>query len=283
MHRVRQLDAGWRIHSLLSVSVLASGSSGNAIYISTEQTRLLLDAGISGKQISQRLATACQVDGSQITAVLVTHEHVDHVRGLKQILKLSQAPLYTTEGTYAEIVSGISGNHIHKVVRAGEVFSIGDIRITPFAVSHDAEEPVAYRFDAGDESLAVVTDLGFVSDSIKDVIAGCDTYVFESNHDVEMLRAGPYPWSIKRRILGDKGHLSNTDAAEALIDIIGQQEVKVYLAHLSEENNQPDLADLTVSSILQEARSTYQEQVSLLRTSRYEPTILTPVSAKCNA
>lgn len=259
---------------MLSFSVLASGSSGNAIFVATESTRILLDAGISAKQLALRLKQTANLGFSDLSAVLVTHEHVDHVRGLRQVLKQSRAPLHLTEGSWSALASTLEEYPPERLVHSDASYDIGDIRVTPFTVSHDAEEPVAYRFDADGMRLAVVTDLGYVSDHIKSLLEGCDAYVFESNHDVDMLRAGRYPWSVKRRILGDKGHLSNTDAAVALLDVLGDKAVDVYLAHLSEENNQPDLADLTVSSILTEAKAIYGEQVTLHRTSRYEPTPL---------
>jgi phosphoribosyl 1,2-cyclic phosphodiesterase len=268
---------------LLEFSVLASGSSGNSTYIRTETTQILLDTGISKKQLELRLQDTCQANLADLSAVLITHEHIDHVRGLKQVLKHSSADLYMTEGTWSQVSSQVAdknqdsdeqnGDSI-KFVKDEASFVIGDIRVTPFRISHDAEEPVAFRFDTEHESLAVVTDLGYVSDTIKSLLTGCRTFVFEANHDVEMLRAGRYPWSVKRRILGDKGHLSNTDSAIAMIDLLGTQEVDVYLAHLSEENNQPDLADLTVKSVLCEAKALYGEQVSLHRTSRHMATPL---------
>jgi len=262
---------------LLNFSVIASGSTGNAIYIESETTKILLDAGISGKQLQSRMQATCQASFADLSAVLVTHEHVDHVRGLTQAVKLSDAAVYMTEGTWSAVHAGVakvSPPERHNTVRAGDKFVVGDIHVTAFAVSHDAEEPIAYRFDAGEDSLAVVTDLGYVSDAIKDVLYGCKSFVFESNHDVNMLRAGRYPWSVKRRILGDKGHLSNEDAAQALSDILATDEVYVYLAHLSEENNQPDLAELTVQSVLTEIKAAYGEQVYLRRTSRAAATAL---------
>ncbi len=265
---------------MLEFSVLASGSSGNSTYIRTETTQILLDAGISKKQIELRLHDVCQASLADLSAVLITHEHIDHVRGLKQVLKRTSASLYMTEGTWSQIQEQVSDKNQTvatpecEFVSEGRPLIIGDIRVTPFRVSHDAEEPVAFRFDTEKESLAVVTDLGYVSDVIKSVLTGCKTFVFEANHDVEMLRAGRYPWSVKRRILGDKGHLSNTDAAVALVDLLGTEEVDVYLAHLSEENNQPDLADLTVKSVLTEVKAYYGEQVSLHRTSRHVATPL---------
>lgn len=262
---------------MLEFSVLSSGSAGNAIYIRTETTKLLLDAGISAKQIQNRLQDVADEHLKDIDALLLTHEHIDHVRSVRQVSKLSQATVYSTEGTWHHVsqdVEGILPQNKVNMVKSGTCFDIGDIRVTPFSVSHDADEPVAYRFDAGGQSLAVVTDLGYVSDAIKSVIQGCQTYVWEANHDVDMLRAGRYPWSVKRRILGDKGHLSNQDAGLALGDILEDEPVQVYLAHLSEETNQPDLAELTVQTVLHEMKARFGEQVELHRTSRATATAL---------
>lgn len=263
-------------------SVLASGSSGNAIYVESEETKLLLDAGISGKQIGVRLQESTGRSISDLDAVLITHEHVDHVRGIRQVAKHTEsAPIYATEGTWSQIAAGFRDDTVatrwNRVVADAKVV-IGDITVTPFSVSHDAEEPVAYRFDSEGQSLTVVTDLGYMTDHIKSIIAGCQCYVLEANHDVDMLRAGRYPWSVKRRILSDKGHLSNTDSAIALADLLQNDEVSVYLAHLSEENNQPDLAELTVSSVLREIRESYLEQVTLRRTSRAVATAIHSLS-----
>lgn len=255
--------------------ILASGSNGNAVYIEHGETRILLDAGISGKQLKSRLVEQCDRQLSDVTAILVTHEHDDHVRGLVQAAKQAQSPIYMTEGTRASLSDRSEPEDLDQrfsVVREDEPFYLGDIRVTPFAVSHDAEQPVAYRFDTETHALAVVTDLGYVTDHQKTLLQNCDAYVFESNHDVDMLRAGRYPWHLKRRILGDKGHLSNTDAAYALIDILPDRPVDVYLAHLSGDNNHPDLADLTVARIFEDARPSLAKDVSLLRTSRSEAT-----------
>lgn len=266
--------------ALLSFSVLASGSSGNALYIQTDETKVLLDAGISGKQLQARLQETAGTSLEDVQALLLTHEHIDHVRGLTQVLKLSEADVYTTAGTWSEVSASVekhvgpdSGRNVN-VIEAGLAFTIGDLRITPFSISHDAQEPVAYRFDCGLNSLAVVTDLGYMSDPIKSIIAGCQCYVLETNHDVNMLRVGRYPWSVKRRILGDKGHLSNQDAAVALSDLLLDDPVDVYMAHLSEENNQPDLARLTVETVLREIKAGYVEQVRLRHTSRHNATAI---------
>jgi phosphoribosyl 1,2-cyclic phosphodiesterase len=268
--------------TVLEFSVLASGSSGNAIFIRTESTRILLDAGISGRQLQNRLMSVADVSLNDLDAVLITHEHIDHVRGLKQAAKQSDAALYITQGTWHQVrpeLTEMATDRLHHVADAGTFF-IGDIQVTPFAVSHDAEEPVAYRFDSGDASLAVATDLGYMSDSIKTTIQGCQCYILETNHDVDMLRAGRYPWSVKRRILSDKGHLSNEDAAVALTDLFQDGPLDVYLAHLSEENNQRDLAELTVSSLVRDIRASAAEGVQLHHTSRLQPTPLRRIAGE---
>lgn len=259
----------------MQFSILASGSSGNALYIEHRETRILLDAGISGKQIRMRLNAACNRDLTDLTAVLVTHEHDDHIKGLAQVYKHASSMVYMTEGTHHGLGDKLKPEAFDQpwtVIHEDEPLQIGDVRVTPFAISHDAEQPVAYRFDTDESSLAVVTDLGYVTDHQKALLQNCDAYVFESNHDVDMLRVGPYPWHIKRRILGDKGHLSNTDAGYALVDILPESAVDVYLAHLSADNNQPDLADLTIQRVLEDAAPYIAGQVRLKRTSRQNPT-----------
>lgn len=256
--------------------VLASGSNGNALYLEYGETRLLLDAGISGKQLNLRLEAQCGRSLRDVTTLVVTHEHDDHVRGLAQVYKHAPScDVFMTEGTHASLSDKLKPETANKSIAfiyEDKPLQVGDIHITPFAVSHDAEQPVAYRFDTPQGSLAVVTDLGYVTDHQKSLLQDCDAYVFESNHDVDMLRAGRYPWHLKRRILGDKGHLSNVDSAYALIDILPQRPVDVYLAHLSEDTNHPDLADITVRSILKEARPNLADGWHMKRTSRREAT-----------
>ncbi|MCL6593978.1 MAG: MBL fold metallo-hydrolase [Alicyclobacillus sp.] len=259
----------------MEFSVLASGSSGNAVWVRSPGAQILVDAGISAAQLDKRLQAAAGCSLTEVDALLLTHEHVDHVRGLKQALKRHPAcRVFATAGTWhaathaweaAEAVAWTP-------VQAGSPWTLGDLQVTPFSVSHDAEEPVAYRFDCGGASLTILTDLGYVSDRIKTVVRGCAAYIWEANHDPAMLRSGRYPWHVKRRILGDKGHLSNEDAAVALADLLDGAPVDVYLAHLSEENNHPDLAELTFTSVLQECQPTAAAAVRLYRTHRTHPT-----------
>ncbi|GGI95250.1 metallo-hydrolase [Alicyclobacillus cellulosilyticus] len=268
----------------LEFTVLASGSSGNALYVQSGATRILIDAGLSGRELQRRLREVTGRGLDELDAVVLTHEHVDHVRGLNQILKWTSVPVYATAGTWhqmAAVAAEWAASGRIRCVRAGEAWTLGAMTLTPFGVSHDAEEPVMYRIDAGGASLALVTDLGYVSDRVKDAVRGCGVYIFETNHDPEMLRSGRYPWRVKRRILGDKGHLSNEDAAVALAELVpsAQGRVQVFLAHLSEENNLPELAELTVRTVLADILGSEAERVDMHLTSRHAPSPLYPVLA----
>jgi phosphoribosyl 1,2-cyclic phosphodiesterase len=267
---------------LFRFSVLASGSSGNALYVETDRLRMLVDAGISGRELDRRLRNVAGIQLKDIDVLLLTHEHSDHVRGLRQVLKHAHPRVFATEGTWAQVPREGDGPEPEWVsIRAGQRFEIGDLTVQAIPVSHDAEEPVMFRLEHSDGTFAVLTDLGYFSDAARHALLGCRCAVVETNHDIEMLRAGRYPWSLKRRILGDKGHLSNEDAAYGLAEVFTQRlegPVDVYLAHLSEENNLPELAELTVKSVLMDARRDLLDAVRLRLTSRTEPTPLTALT-----
>lgn len=237
----------------LRFSVLASGSTGNAFYIESDRTKLLVDAGLSGKEMD-RLFAEIDVDPSQISGILVTHEHSDHIKGLGVIARKYQLPIYANEKTWKRMENSIGKLTVDQkfIFDSYSVKTFGDIDVESFRVSHDAIEPMFYTFHQGNNKVALVTDLGYVSERIKKTIEDADAYVFEANHDVELLRMCRYPWSVKQRILGDSGHISNEDSALALADIISNRTKRIYLAHLSEENNMKDLARMTVDQILKE-------------------------------
>lgn len=237
----------------LRFSVLASGSTGNAFYIESDQESLLVDAGLSGKQLDH-LFSKIHVDPASLTGILVTHEHTDHIKGLGIIARKYNLPIYANEKTWKAMENSIGKLSIDQKFHFGmeEVKSFGNIEVESFGVSHDAAEPMFYMFRNNGKKVALVTDLGYVSERIKKTVADADAYIFEANHDVEMLRMGRYPWSVKRRILGDSGHVSNEDCGLALSDIIGNQTKRIYLAHLSKDNNMKDLARMSVNNILQE-------------------------------
>src|SRR5690625_836319 len=237
----------------LRFSVLASGSTGNAFYIESDQEKLLVDAGLSGKQLDH-LFSKIHVDPASLTGILVTHEHSDHIKGLGIIARKYNLPIYANDKTWKAMENSIGKLSLDQKFHFGmeEVKSFGDINVESFGVSHDAAEPMFYTFRNNNKKVALVTDLGYVSERIKKTIAGADAYIFEANHDVEMLRMGRYPWSVKRRILGDSGHVSNEDCGLALSDIVGNETKRIYLAHLSKDNNMKDLARMSVHNILQE-------------------------------
>lgn len=237
----------------LRFSVLASGSTGNAFYIESEKEKILVDAGLSGKQID-RLFGEVQVDPAKLTGILVTHEHSDHIKGLGIIARKYNLPIYANEKTWKAMEGSIGKLSIDQKFHFGmeEIKSFGDMDIESFGVSHDAAEPMFYTFRHDGQKVALVTDLGYVSERIKKTVEDADAYIFEANHDVGMLRMGRYPWNVKRRILGDSGHVSNEDSGLALSDIIGNRTKRIYLAHLSLDNNMKDLARMSVAAVLEE-------------------------------
>lgn len=251
----------------MQFSVLASGSTGNAFYIETEHHRLLVDAGLSGKQLEQLFA---QIDRDlrELTAILVTHEHSDHIKGLGVIARKYQLPIYANEKTW-KAMEGLIGDIPTEqkfIFSLGTVRSFGDLEVESFGVSHDAAEPMFFVFHHEGKKLALITDTGYVSDRMKGIIKNADVFIFESNHDVEMLRMGRYPWNVKRRILSDVGHVSNEEAGLALADVIGDRTKRIYLAHLSQDNNIKELARMTVAQTLENRGLAVGEQFALYDT-----------------
>ena len=237
----------------LKVSALASGSSGNSIYIESEEKNILIDAGLSGKEINRRLERIDrQVE--DIDLILVTHEHNDHVHGVGVLARKCDIPIYATAGTWAkaeEKIGNIKGRQ-QKEIKQKE-FTIADCKIRPFAISHDAQEPVGYTIKSSSAKIAVATDTGEITSELREQVMGSDLVVLESNHDLEMLKIGPYPWHLKKRIMGEEGHLSNDDAAAFAVELAQNSAQRILLAHLSQDNNVPELAFLTIKNMLIEA------------------------------
>lgn len=235
----------------LEFCTIASGSSGNCAYIGSEHTRILIDAGISGKKIMEGLAEL-GLTGEQIDALFITHEHVDHIRGAGVLSRRFDIPIFATADTWAAMEDSLGriapGNK--RIVYADEMCPINDLCVKPFAIPHDAAEPVGYSVFAGKKKLTLATDIGHVTDTIRENIEDSELLLLESNHDVDMLKRGSYPWHLKQRILGEKGHLSNTAAGELLTEVMSGKLKYVFLGHLSEENNNPHLAYETVEEIL---------------------------------
>lgn len=226
----------------MELRTLASGSSGNCILISEGGSHVLLDAGISCKRILTHLREL-GVDPGAVAGVVITHEHSDHIAGLATLTKRLNVPVYTSPGTALQLRRRMAWPvGMLRDVAPGEGFGLGGFSVTGFATSHDAAEPMGFTFAWGDKRAAVVTDLGYVSDQVLDGVLGARAVVCEFNHDVELLREGPYPYPLKRRILGDKGHLSNDAGAALALQCVEAGAHTVVLAHLSAENNTPALA-----------------------------------------
>jgi phosphoribosyl 1,2-cyclic phosphodiesterase len=262
----------------LRYSILSSGSTGNALYVESDEHSFLVDAGHSGKQMEQ-LFEQIERDISKLSAIFVTHEHSDHIKGIGVLARKYKLPVYANEKTWRAMESsvGVIPTEQKFVFNMESVKSFGSVEIESFGVSHDAAEPMFYIFHQGEKKIVQITDTGYVSDRMKGIISNADVYIFESNHDVQMLRMGRYPWNIKRRILSDVGHVSNEDAALAMSDVIGDQTKRVYLAHLSLDNNMKDLARMSVAQTLQSRGVIVGEQFELYDTDPKIPTILTAV------
>lgn len=261
-------------------SVLASGSTGNALYIETDRVRLLVDVGLSGRQVVSLLGQI-GVKPESLSAIIVTHEHSDHVKGLGVMARRFQLPVYANEGTWQALPANVGDipGELRHYLTTGSVAVFGDLEVETFGTSHDAAEPMGLCFHYQKRKLSLMTDLGYVSEKIKKTVCDSDILICEANHDVDMLRMGRYPWDVKRRILSDVGHLSNEDAGEAIVDILTDKPCDVYLAHLSRDNNMIDLARMTVSHMLEEAGIDVGKDVFLHDTYYDRPTPLTSVRA----
>jgi phosphoribosyl 1,2-cyclic phosphodiesterase len=230
------------------ISVLGSGSRGNSTLVATERTRLLLDAGFSKKETCARLASVGETaDG--LDAIVISHEHTDHIQGLRSVALSLRVPIYVSRAT-REAIRWDPRLEAFEHFRAGEKFAIGNIEITPFTVPHDAADPVAFTLEAEGVKIGVVTDLGYIPEVVKQHVRGCQCLIFESNHDLEMLRLGPYPWYVKQRVMSRHGHLSNHATSEFLSSDYDGAAAVLVLAHLSENNNHPELARLSAEEAL---------------------------------
>ena len=259
----------------VSVTVLASGSKGNCTLISSSSTRLLIDAGLSCREILRRLAL-CGEDACRVDAVLITHEHADHVAGLRVLARKLKVPVYITAPTYHEyqrFARDAAGGRVEldrrELFSSGSAFQIGDITVTPFTIPHDAVDPVGFRFCSEGLKIGLCTDLGYMPASVRHHLRGCHILMIESNHDLELLRGGPYPWSVKQRVMSRVGHLSNDALADFLTtDYDGGAEFLI-LAHLSEQNNHPEIARMTAERALGRQRELLHNR--LLLAAQHEP------------
>jgi phosphoribosyl 1,2-cyclic phosphodiesterase len=233
------------------LTILGSGSSGNCAYIETETTRVLVDAGFSCGQIRKRLATIGKAI-ENLDAILVTHEHVDHINGLAVITNKLQTPVYCNRYTREEIETQLKTRLNCRLFVTGASFDIGDIHVETFSIPHDAQDPVGFMLRAPEASIGFLTDLGHTTRLVLERVKGANALVLESNHDVKLLQDCPHrPWSLKQRILGRHGHLSNEAACDAAEAVMSSELRHLYLGHLSRECNRPELARSVMQARLQ--------------------------------
>lgn len=258
----------------MQVCSIASGSSGNCIYVGAEGHHILIDAGISRKRIVEGLRDI-GVQPEQLDAIFVTHEHIDHIQGIPMMVKMFRVPVYATGGT----LDGIRGKDKKGIIRMEQLFQvyadqavqIGGMTVTPFRISHDAAEPVCYTVEAGRHKASVATDLGKYDEYIIRHLEGSELLLLEANHDISMLETGSYPYPLKCRILSELGHLSNDDSGKLLCRLLHERLRYIFLAHLSKENNYPDLAYETVKCRLWEEMGMRELPFHLMVAEREKP------------
>ena len=265
----------------VSVSVLASGSRGNCSLVATSSTRILVDAGLSGRETFKRLKALGDRNDDrngdrsngrveEISAILITHEHSDHVAGLQRLATKLNVPVFLTAPTHHAWSRAVRDEKgaipdLPKLEHfsAGRGFRVGDIEVMPFTSPHDAADPVGFTFRAEGVKIGFATDLGYMPTNVRDHLRGCSVLVMESNHDVEMLRSGPYPWSVKQRVMSRVGHLSNDALAEFFSSDYDGGAEYVVLAHLSEQNNHPEIARAAAEQALGGRQGLWHNRVLL--------------------
>ena len=231
--------------------VLASGSTGNALYIESGSTCVLVDAGLSGKEAGRRMNEA-GLDITRLSAIVVTHEHSDHIQGVRVISKTAKVPVYISEATRVECRFQQDGEGIRwgETITSSEPFRIGTMDFSPFSIPHDSVDPFALTIEADGIKAGIVTDLGYITQLVSHELLDSDLIVIESNHDLEMLKAGPYPWPLKQRIASRLGHLSNNETARWIREEFDGKAEYLVLAHLSLQCNHPEIARLSALEAL---------------------------------
>lgn len=260
----------------MKICTLASGSSGNAIYIEAGNKKVLVDVGISGKSMAKALEDQVGICPTELDAILVTHEHKDHVKGVGIVSRRYDVPIYATEGTWLgmEDCLGKIAEHNRRYLKADDCLELGELKIEACPISHDANDPVGYCFHEKNKSGGVVTDSGIFTARMEEAYKQADCLVIEANHDPKLLATGKYPVYLKKRVASSVGHLSNYAAGHALSRVISDKTKKIILAHLSEENNTPQLALDTIRDILNNKGINLDDQ-SLTVAPRYQ-------AGKCN-
>jgi phosphoribosyl 1,2-cyclic phosphodiesterase len=238
--------------AIVRFCVLASGSSGNAALVATDRTRILVDAGLSLKELEKRLAEVGETAGA-LDAILITHEHTDHVAGLPVLARSKKigASIYMTWLTSPGIDWGACQPRL-ETFQAGSSFTVGDIEVQSFSVPHDAVDPVGFTFEAEGVRIGIATDLGYIPESVKYHLRRTDLLMIEANHDLDMLKVGPYPWSVKQRVMSRVGHLSNLVMSDYLLRDFDRSTAHVVLGHISEQNNHPEIVRMIATEALEE-------------------------------
>lgn len=256
---------------MIEMYSLISGSSGNSTLITDGKTNLLVDCGTSGKRIFAALEQTGAAP-ADIDALLVTHEHSDHTKGVGVVARRLGIPIYATSGTHRNMEIGAVNDSQIRIIASDSPFSIGGIDVMPFEIPHDAAEPCGYCFSDGSEKVAVATDIGHMNDYLMNQLSGCSDVLLESNHDVDMLRYGEYPYMLKKRILGDFGHLSNASAAHTALELVKRGTKHIMLGHLSDKNNLPEIAKMETFNFLTDNGVRIGSDVTLQVAERYSVT-----------
>lgn len=250
---------------------LYSGSSGNSVFISSENSSILIDAGLSGKSI-EKAFTSIDRNINNLDGIFVTHEHIDHVKGVGVLSRRYDIPVFANELTWksmSKTIGKIKEENIRIIDK--ESVNIKDINVASYKIPHDAADPVGYSICCGKKKMSIATDLGYFSKEVEESVKNSDVVLLESNHDVEMLKFGPYPYSLKRRILSNVGHLSNDDCGKAIINMIKNNCKNIVLGHLSKTNNYPELAYATVTEVLRESHIKVDKDIHITMAKRDMP------------
>jgi len=245
----------------LCFTVLGSGSSGNTTLISDGSNHILVDVGLSGRETARRLRE-CGIEPDRISAIVISHEHGDHCRGVAPFAKDLDIPVFMTDATFAS--SGMTlDSRKHQRISSGQCFDVCGFSFTCFSVPHDSADPLGFVIEKYGIKIGIALDLGYLSNLVMERLRGCDGVVLESNHDVQMLKVGPYPWSLKQRVMSRRGHLSNDAVAQFLQNEYDGKAAHFVLAHLSKKNNLPELALLSAQRALEERSRLLAHQTRL--------------------
>ena len=251
----------------IRISVLASGSRGNSTYVATERVRLLVDGGLSARELERRLLSI-GASPKELNGIVVTHEHVDHVRGVGTLSRRYKLPVYLNKQTHLHLPDSVGRLDQKEEFVTGRSFSIEDLTIHPFAISHDGVDPVGFTLANGSVKIGVCTDLGAATKLVYRHLEHCSVLILEANHDMEMLKNGPYPWPVKQRIKSRVGHLSNEQSVDVLSRVFSENLQEVVLAHMSETNNSAEIVLNTFNGMLEQNK---RERLTITLAFQHQP------------